>query len=76
MKTTLFFLGTLAVCIIGTVSTLIYASRTRPKTDYYLNIDQSDNFYLLDKKGDTIYVEKFNFEAPTKLQSALINDNL
>ena len=76
MRTTLFFLGTLAVCIIGAVLTLIYASRTCPKTDYYLNIDQSDSFYLLDKKGDTIYVEKFNFEAPTRLQAAIINDNL
>lgn len=76
MKTTFFFFGISALCIIGTVITLAQITGSTPKTDYYLNIDQSDYFYLLDRKGDTIYVEKFNWEHPTKLQSALINDNL
>lgn len=77
MRTTIFLFSTLAVCIIGIVCTLAFLNtENTPKTDYYLNIDQSDSFYLLDRKGDTIYVEKFNWENPTKLQSAIINDNL
>jgi len=76
MKTTIFLFSFLAICIIGIVVTLCYACKTTLKTDYFLNIDESDYFYLLNKKGDTIYVEKFNFEAPTNLQTAIINDNL
>ena len=76
MKTTFFFFGISALCIIGTVITLAQITGTTPKTDYYLNIDQSDYFYLLDRKGDTIYVEKLNEAHPTDLQKAIFNDNL
>ena len=72
-----FPLTTIIICIIGIFVSFKCAENSgEEKVDYLMILTKDYRIIIKDLKGEVIYSDTTNFSNPSKIEQALIDDNL